>query len=71
MLAENCPDHNPSLSSWNPGHQPEKAVFVRSGHLFRLDASATFHSLTIQSGGKHIKVHDLLSSILGCTVDGY
>uniref|UniRef100_A0A671VUA7 hyaluronoglucosaminidase n=1 Tax=Sparus aurata TaxID=8175 RepID=A0A671VUA7_SPAAU len=49
---ENCPDHNPSLSSWNPGHQPEKAVFVRSGHLFRLDASATFHSLTIQSGGR-------------------
>uniref|UniRef100_A0A671VUA0 hyaluronoglucosaminidase n=1 Tax=Sparus aurata TaxID=8175 RepID=A0A671VUA0_SPAAU len=64
MLAENCPDHNPSLSSWNPGHQPEKAVFVRSGHLFRLDASATFHSLTIQSGGKHIKVHDLTRHIL-------
>uniref|UniRef100_A0A671VU89 hyaluronoglucosaminidase n=1 Tax=Sparus aurata TaxID=8175 RepID=A0A671VU89_SPAAU len=52
VLDENCPDHNPSLSSWNPGHQPEKAVFVRSGHLFRLDASATFHSLTIQSGGR-------------------
>lgn len=54
MFAENCPDHNPSLSSWNPGHQPEKAVVVRRGHLFRLDASATFHSLTIQSGGRHI-----------------
>uniref|UniRef100_A0A8C4H3K0 hyaluronoglucosaminidase n=1 Tax=Dicentrarchus labrax TaxID=13489 RepID=A0A8C4H3K0_DICLA len=52
MFAENCPDHNPSLSSWNPGHQPEKAVVVRKGHLFRLEASATFHSLTIQSGGR-------------------
>ncbi|XP_060893875.1 cell surface hyaluronidase [Labrus mixtus] len=52
VLDENCPDHNPSLGSWNPGHQPEKAVVVRRGHLFRLDASATFHSLTIQSGGR-------------------
>ncbi|XP_034727140.1 cell surface hyaluronidase [Etheostoma cragini] len=51
-LDENCPDHNSSLSSWNPGHQPEKAVIVRRGHLFRLDSSATFHTLTIQSGGK-------------------
>ncbi|KAA8592395.1 hypothetical protein FQN60_017850 [Etheostoma spectabile] len=34
------------------GHQPEKAVIVRRGHLFRLDSSATFHTLTIQSGGK-------------------
>uniref|UniRef100_A0A8C9YL13 hyaluronoglucosaminidase n=1 Tax=Sander lucioperca TaxID=283035 RepID=A0A8C9YL13_SANLU len=52
MCAENCPDHNSSLSSWSPGHQPEKDVIVRRGHLFRLDASATFHTLTIQSGGK-------------------
>ncbi|XP_069555921.1 cell surface hyaluronidase [Brachyistius frenatus] len=52
VLDENCPDHNPSLSSWNPGHQPEKAVVVRRGNLFRLDASATFRSLTIQSGGR-------------------
>uniref|UniRef100_A0A8C6NSJ5 Cell migration inducing hyaluronidase 2 n=1 Tax=Nothobranchius furzeri TaxID=105023 RepID=A0A8C6NSJ5_NOTFU len=47
----NCPDHNPSLSSWNPGHQPDKAVVVKRGHLFRLESSATFLSLTIQSGG--------------------
>uniref|UniRef100_A0A8C9YR89 hyaluronoglucosaminidase n=1 Tax=Sander lucioperca TaxID=283035 RepID=A0A8C9YR89_SANLU len=52
VLDENCPDHNSSLSSWSPGHQPEKDVIVRRGHLFRLDASATFHTLTIQSGGK-------------------
>nr|XP_043882946.1 cell surface hyaluronidase [Solea senegalensis] len=52
VIDENCPDHNPSLSSWNPGLQPEKAVVVRSGHLFRLESSATFFSLTIQSGGQ-------------------
>uniref|UniRef100_A0A3B4YHV6 hyaluronoglucosaminidase n=1 Tax=Seriola lalandi dorsalis TaxID=1841481 RepID=A0A3B4YHV6_SERLL len=52
VLDENCPDHNPSLSGWNPGHQPDKAVVVRRGHLLRLDSSATFYSLTIQSGGR-------------------
>ncbi|XP_061674010.1 cell surface hyaluronidase [Syngnathoides biaculeatus] len=52
ILDENCPDHNPSLSNWNPGHQPEKAIVVRRGDLFRLESSATFHSLTIQSGGR-------------------
>lgn len=64
MFTENCPDHNLSLSGWNPGHQPEKAVVVRRGHLFRLDSSATFYSLTIQSGGKQLKVDDSLSSNL-------
>ncbi|XP_076020860.1 cell surface hyaluronidase [Genypterus blacodes] len=52
VLDENCPDHDPSLSSWNPGDKPDKAVVVGSRNWFRLDASATFHSLTIQSGGK-------------------
>ncbi|XP_068461337.1 cell surface hyaluronidase [Clinocottus analis] len=51
-LDDNCPDHDRSLSSWNPGHQPEKAVLVKSGHLLRLDTSATLHTLTIQSGGR-------------------
>lgn len=61
MFTENCPDHNPSLSSWSPGHQPQKAVVVRKGQLFRLEASATFLLLTIQSGGKDIKSHDLIA----------
>ncbi|XP_061623290.1 cell surface hyaluronidase isoform X2 [Phyllopteryx taeniolatus] len=52
ILDENCPDHNPSLSNWNPGHQPEKAMVVRRGDFFRLDSSATFRSLAIQSGGR-------------------
>ncbi|KAM9744403.1 cell surface hyaluronidase [Menidia menidia] len=51
-LDENCPDHSPSLSSWNPGQQLDKAVVVRRGHLFRLESSATFFSLTIKSGGR-------------------
>ncbi|XP_037338853.2 cell surface hyaluronidase [Pungitius pungitius] len=50
-LDANCPDHNPSLTSWNPGHQAKNAVNVKRGHLLRLESSATFHSLTIQSGG--------------------
>uniref|UniRef100_A0A8C6UX77 Cell migration inducing hyaluronidase 2 n=1 Tax=Neogobius melanostomus TaxID=47308 RepID=A0A8C6UX77_9GOBI len=52
IFTANCPDQNPSLSSWNPGHQPDKSIIVRKGHLFRLESSATFLSLTIQSGGR-------------------
>uniref|UniRef100_A0A665X4Q3 G8 domain-containing protein n=1 Tax=Echeneis naucrates TaxID=173247 RepID=A0A665X4Q3_ECHNA len=52
IFKANCPDHNPSLSGWNPGHQPDNAVVVKKGHLLRLDSSATFYSLTIQSGGQ-------------------
>uniref|UniRef100_A0A8C7ZUC0 hyaluronoglucosaminidase n=1 Tax=Oryzias sinensis TaxID=183150 RepID=A0A8C7ZUC0_9TELE len=52
VLDENCPDHNLSLSSWNPGHQPDMDVFVRRGYLLRLESSATMRSLTIQSGGR-------------------
>uniref|UniRef100_A0A8C7G9I8 Cell migration inducing hyaluronidase 2 n=1 Tax=Oncorhynchus kisutch TaxID=8019 RepID=A0A8C7G9I8_ONCKI len=52
VLDGNCPDHSTSLSSWNPGHNPEKAMVVQRGDLFRLDSSATLYSLTIQSGGR-------------------
>ncbi|XP_036382426.1 cell surface hyaluronidase [Megalops cyprinoides] len=51
ILDENCPDHNPSLSGWNPGQNPQRAVIIRRGDLFRLDSSATLHSITIQRGG--------------------
>ncbi|XP_043967046.1 cell surface hyaluronidase [Gambusia affinis] len=51
-LDENCPDHHLSLSSWNPGHQPNKDILIRRGDLYRLESSATFRSLTIQSGGR-------------------
>ncbi|KAM6965707.1 cell surface hyaluronidase [Aplochiton taeniatus] len=59
VMDENCPDHSPSLSSWNPGHQPQKAVLVKRGNLFRLDSSATFYSLTIQSGGRVVFADDV------------
>uniref|UniRef100_A0A672JFI2 G8 domain-containing protein n=1 Tax=Salarias fasciatus TaxID=181472 RepID=A0A672JFI2_SALFA len=68
IFSENCPDHNPSLSSWSPGHQPEKAVVVRRGNLFRLDSSATFLSLTIQSGGKLVVFADATDGSKNITV---
>ncbi|KAL7836298.1 hypothetical protein AOLI_G00275820 [Acnodon oligacanthus] len=51
VLDENCPDHDPTLRTWNPGQDPKKAVVVGSGERFRLVASTTLQSLTIQSGG--------------------
>ncbi|KAG5281159.1 hypothetical protein AALO_G00068060 [Alosa alosa] len=51
IIDENCPDHNPSLTSWSPGHDPQKVVVVQQGQKFRLDSSATLFSLTIKSGG--------------------
>ncbi|MBN3297827.1 TMEM2 hyaluronidase, partial [Amia calva] len=51
VIDENCPDHNPSLRNWNPGHDLQRAVIIRKGDLFRLDSSATFLSLIIQEGG--------------------
>ncbi|CAL8250805.1 unnamed protein product [Boreogadus saida] len=62
VLDENCPDHSPSLSSWKPGHQPEKAFVVRSGSRLRLEESATFHSITIQSGGALVFADDAAGS---------
>lgn len=63
LSAENCPDHNPSLSSWNPGHQPQEAVVVKRGQLFKLETSTTLLSLTIQSGGNHINLHDFFIDV--------
>ncbi|MGH0122221.1 UNVERIFIED_CONTAM: hypothetical protein FKN15_017545 [Acipenser sinensis] len=51
VLDENCPDHNPALSSWNPGQDPQKTVIIRKGDLFRLDSPATVHAIIIQKGG--------------------
>ncbi|KAL2091959.1 hypothetical protein ACEWY4_011757 [Coilia grayii] len=51
VLDENCPDHNPSLSSWSPGHDPQRVLVVQSGQKLLLDANATLFSLTIKSGG--------------------
>ncbi|KAK1806880.1 hypothetical protein P4O66_005364 [Electrophorus voltai] len=49
-VAENCPDHDPTLIDWNPGTGPRTPAVVRRGDRFRLVASASLQSLTIQSG---------------------
>lgn len=48
---ENCPDQNPRLTNWNPGHDREKKVVLKQGDLFRLTMDATVHSIVIQEGG--------------------
>ncbi|XP_039217617.1 cell surface hyaluronidase isoform X1 [Crotalus tigris] len=48
---ENCPDQNPRLKNWNPGHDREKRIVVQKGDLFRLNVDATVHSIVIQDGG--------------------
>uniref|UniRef100_A0AAY4CSC1 hyaluronoglucosaminidase n=1 Tax=Denticeps clupeoides TaxID=299321 RepID=A0AAY4CSC1_9TELE len=48
VLDENCPDQDPSLSGWSPGHNPKQAVVVRKGQRLRLDSSATLQSLVIE-----------------------
>uniref|UniRef100_A0A8C6YEA1 hyaluronoglucosaminidase n=1 Tax=Naja naja TaxID=35670 RepID=A0A8C6YEA1_NAJNA len=48
---ENCPDQNPRLKNWNPGHDREKRIVIQKGDLFRLNVDATVHSLVIQDGG--------------------
>ncbi|XP_029017539.1 cell surface hyaluronidase isoform X2 [Betta splendens] len=63
VLDENCPDHNLSLASWNPGHRPEEPVVVKRGQMFRLESSATFQSLTIQSGGRVVFADDADGSL--------
>ncbi|TRY81913.1 hypothetical protein DNTS_013379 [Danionella cerebrum] len=58
VLDENCPHHNSALKSWKPGHDLKKVVVVRRGEHFRLDASATLYSLTIQAGGSVVFADD-------------
>ncbi|XP_051776376.1 cell surface hyaluronidase-like isoform X1 [Erpetoichthys calabaricus] len=48
---DGCPDRNPNLSSWNPGHDASQRVIIGAGQFLRLESSATFHSLIIQDGG--------------------
>ncbi|XP_062985400.1 inactive cell surface hyaluronidase CEMIP2 isoform X1 [Elgaria multicarinata webbii] len=48
---ENCPDQNPRLKNWNPGHDREKKIVLQQGDLFRLNMDATVHSIVIQDGG--------------------
>uniref|UniRef100_A0A8C4SYT0 Cell surface hyaluronidase-like n=1 Tax=Erpetoichthys calabaricus TaxID=27687 RepID=A0A8C4SYT0_ERPCA len=51
LVTDGCPDRNPNLSSWNPGHDASQRVIIGAGQFLRLESSATFHSLIIQDGG--------------------
>ncbi|KAM4602789.1 cell migration-inducing and hyaluronan-binding protein [Polymixia lowei] len=47
-----CPDKEPGLQPWNPGHSEEHRVTIAYGRKVLLTSSATVHSIEIHSGGK-------------------
>ncbi|XP_019628398.1 PREDICTED: transmembrane protein 2-like [Branchiostoma belcheri] len=47
-----CPDVDPTLTPWNPGHDVTAQVVVGRGQSYLLQSSATFLSLEIKDGGK-------------------
>ncbi|XP_078610725.1 cell surface hyaluronidase CEMIP2-like [Branchiostoma floridae x Branchiostoma japonicum] len=50
--AVDCPDGDPTLTPWNPGHDEAARVVVGRGQNFLLQSSASFHSLEIKDGGR-------------------
>lgn len=51
-VAAECPDQNPELQPWNPGHDPDRRVHIGQGRTLLLASSATVHSINISAGGK-------------------
>lgn len=47
-----CPDKDPELEIWNPGHNEENHIEIRNGRKLLLSSSATVHSIHITDGGK-------------------
>ncbi|XP_020645703.3 cell migration-inducing and hyaluronan-binding protein [Pogona vitticeps] len=47
-----CPDRDPELESWDPGHDLENRVNISRGQRFLLSSSITVHSIHITNGGK-------------------
>ncbi|XP_078578220.1 cell surface hyaluronidase-like [Branchiostoma floridae x Branchiostoma japonicum] len=47
-----CPDADPTLTPWNPGHHPNAQVVVGRGQNYLLQSSATFYSLEVKDGGR-------------------
>eukprot|EP00058_Branchiostoma_floridae_P016672 XP_002602160.1 hypothetical protein BRAFLDRAFT_97975 [Branchiostoma floridae] len=58
-----CPDVDPTLTPWNPGHDPTAQVVVGQGQHYLLQSSATFFSLEVKDGGR------LVFADLGSTSD--
>eukprot|EP00058_Branchiostoma_floridae_P009022 XP_002594510.1 hypothetical protein BRAFLDRAFT_124969 [Branchiostoma floridae] len=50
--SHDCPDVDPTLTPWSPGHDVTAQVVVGRGQNYLLQSSATFHSLEITDGGK-------------------
>ena len=47
-----CPDKEPGLQPWMPGHSEDHRVTIGYGRKVLLTTSATVHSIEIHSGGK-------------------
>ncbi|KAH0620014.1 hypothetical protein JD844_014512 [Phrynosoma platyrhinos] len=50
--APSCPDLDPELELWNPGHDEDNRVNISQGQKLLLSSSATVHSIHITNGGK-------------------
>uniref|UniRef100_A0A8D0H416 hyaluronoglucosaminidase n=1 Tax=Sphenodon punctatus TaxID=8508 RepID=A0A8D0H416_SPHPU len=50
--ASACPDQDPELEPWNPGHNKDHRVEIGTGRKLLLSSSATVHSVNITAGGK-------------------
>ncbi|XP_075867464.1 cell migration-inducing and hyaluronan-binding protein [Nelusetta ayraudi] len=57
-----CPDKEPGLQPWTPGHSQEHRVTIGYGKKVLLTTSATVHSIEILNGGKLV-IADTDSSI--------
>lgn len=47
-----CPDKEPGLQPWMPGHSEDHRVTISNNRTVLLTTSATVHSIEILSGGK-------------------
>lgn len=56
-----CPDKEPGLQPWIPGHSEEHRVTISYGRKVLLTTSATVHSIEILNGGKLGKSHFYLA----------
>ncbi|XP_049667391.1 cell migration-inducing and hyaluronan-binding protein isoform X3 [Accipiter gentilis] len=59
-----CPDKDPELEIWNPGHNEENHIEIRNGRKLLLSSSATVHSIHITDGGKLVIKDDMQPIIL-------
>lgn len=59
-----CPDKDPELEIWNPGHNQGNHIEIRNGRKLLLSSSATVHSIHIMDGGKLIIKDDVQPIIL-------